>query len=280
MGVKIRKIGVGDRESVFGWVEALGWNPGERDAECLLEVDSDGAFMAERDGKPVGCATGIAYDGEFGFVGALVVDPAMRGRGPATALAIYRHLLAHLGERNVGMDAMPATKKFFEATGCLPAYRHWRFEGELPKGERYGAAVRAAEIPFEAICAYDAENFPARREKFLRAWLGAYGGGGWAIERDGRLAGFGVVRRARRGWRVGPLLADDPAAAEGLLLAMGASCGGGAAALDVPESNAAAVALAKNFGMKETFETTRMYSRRIPDLSTEKTYSIASYEFG
>ena len=280
MGVRIRKIGLGDRESVFGWVEALGWNPGERDAECLLEVDPDGAFMAERDGKPVGCATGIAYDGQFGFVGALVVDPAMRGRGPATALAIYRHLLAHLGERNVGMDATSATKKFFEAMGCVAAYRHWRFEGELPAGKGQGKAVRAAEMPFEALCDYDAANFPARREKFLRAWLGAYGGGSWAIARGGNLAGFGVVRRARRGWRVGPLLADDPDAAEELLLAMGAACGGGPAALDVPEGNAAAMALARRWDMKETFETTRLYSRRIPEISPERTYSIASYEFG
>lgn len=280
MGLRIRKIEPADRDAIFGWVEALGWNPGEHDGACLLATAPDGMFVAGRDGVPVGCATAIAYDEHYGFVGALVVDPALRGKGPATMLAICRHILAYLGERNVGMDVMPSTRDFFASIGCLPAYRHWRFEGVLPAGCSSAAIVPLAEVAFESLCDYDAAQFPARRERFLRVWLEAYGSGGWACLRDGRLAGFGVLRRARRGWRVGPLLADDAEAAAELLGTMAVTCGGDRVALDVPEANPAAMALVRSLGLVAVFETTRMYNRRRLELTPDRVYSIASYEFG
>jgi len=280
MGLTIRNITMDDRAAIFGWVEALGWNPGEKDGECLLATDPDGMFMAERDGVAVGCATAIAYDEHFGFVGALVVDPAMRSKGPATMLAIYRHVLAYLGVRNGAMDAMPATQKFFADLGCVPVYRHWRFEGVLPIGQPAGTVIPLSEVSFEALCDYDAAQFPARRERFLRVWLEAYGSGGRACVRDGRLAGFGVLRRARSGWRVGPLLADDPEAAEDLLRAMSTMSRGEQVALDVPEANPAAMTLVKRLGLVGRVETTRMVKPRGVDMTPDRVYSIASYEFG
>ena len=280
MSLNVRPFEETDRTAIFGWIEALGWNPGERDGECLLATDPAGLFVVEKDGVAAACASGIAYDGRCGFGGGLIVDPAWRGRHASTVLAMYRHVAAYLGERCVGMDAMPSSQPFFAAVGCCSAYRHLRFEGPLPGGRPSEAIVPLGEVRFEDVCDYDAANFPARRERFLRVWLEAYGPGGWACVRGGRLAGFGVLRRARRGWRVGPLQADDSETAEDLLRAMGAAIGGGDAALDVPESNAAAMALVRRLGLREAFATERMYLRGVPDVSTARTYSIASYEFG
>ncbi len=280
MGLKIRKIEDADRSAIFGWVEALGWNPGEKDAECLLATDPDGMFVAERNGAPVGCATAIAYDGQFGFVGAMIVDPAIRGKGPATMLAICRHVMAYLGERSIGLDAIPATRHFFTGAGFLPGYRHWRFEGVLPEGRTDASMIPVTDVSFADLCGYDAASFPARRERFWRVWLDAYGAGGLACIREGRLAGFGMVRRARCGWRLGPLQADDPQAAEALLLALAPLCRGEPVALDVPEANPAAMALVHRLGLAPVSETMRMYNRAWPELAVERVYAIPSYEFG
>jgi GNAT superfamily N-acetyltransferase len=280
MGITIRKIEGKDRDTIFPWVSALGWNPGIQDGDCLLAVDPDGMFMAEQNGVPVGCATSIAYDPTFGFVGALVVDPALRGKGPGVTLQLHRHITDYMGARNVGLDTMPTTRDFFARTGNIQAYRHLRFEGRISGSGLSDSIVPLSEIPFEEICAYDAACFPVRREHFLRLWLDAYGAGGFAGLRQGRLAGFGFVRQALRGFRIGPLLADDAGVAEELLHAMGSISGQASVALDVPEINASAVALAKRWGLVYSFDTVRMYSRFVPELPLERVFGIASYEFG
>ncbi len=63
------------------------------------------------------------------------------------------------------------------------------------------------------------------------------------------------------------MCADDPALAESLFDALQAYVPAGVAVyLDVPEPNAAAVALAERHGMVVAFETARMYTGRAPAL--------------
>lgn len=280
MNLIIRKIENRDREVLFSWVTGLGWNPGIKDGECLLATDPDGMLLAELDGVPVGCATAIVYDDRFGYVGTLVVDPALRGKAQRVVTHLYRRTLEYFGERNFGVDALPITQKFSTGVGNLLAYRHLRFEGPITLNRLCRDIVPLLEIPFEDICDYDAACFPARREKFWRIWLNAYGAGGFACRRHGRLAGFGVLRRALRGFRIGPLLADHVEIAEELLQAMGTLSGHDSVALDLPEANAAAVALVERLGWVRGFDTARMYSRLVPHLPLERIFGIASYEFG
>lgn len=280
MTMIIRKIEERDRKAVFEWLAGLGWNPGIRDAECLMATDPDGMFMAELDGVPVGCATAIAYNEQFGFAGALVVDPKLRGKQQGFMLKIFRHVNAYMGDRLVGTDALPLTQQFFENTGCRPAYRHIRYEGVLAAKTRGSDIVPLSEVPFPDLVAYDAANFPVPRPHFLRVWLEAYGAGGFACLRNDRLAGFGVIRQALRGFRVGPLVADQAGIAESLLRSMQRMAGEKNVALDVPESNVHAITLAQQLGFKQGFDTLRMYKPAVPDIPEMRTFGIASYEFG
>ncbi len=274
----IRPMGEGDREALISWAAGLGWNPGIRDGECLHATDPNGLFLAELDGAPVGCATAIAYNAAFGFIGALMVNPALRGKGYGAVL--QRRVFAYLGDRNIGADAMPSTREQMLRTGFLFAYRHLRFEGVIPGGPPDKSILPLTKVPIEDIIACDSACFPVARERFLRNWLDAYGSGGFACLRRGSLAGFGVLRRAVRGFRIGPLLADDPETAEKILTAMGNLSGNAAIAIDIPEPNTAAVAIAERFGLKRGFDTMRLYSKAVPDLPLEHSFGIASYEFG
>ncbi|MHC1726006.1 MAG: GNAT family N-acetyltransferase [Syntrophobacteraceae bacterium] len=278
MALAIRPMGERDREAIFSWAAGLGWNPGIRDGECLHATDPDGLFLAELEGAPVGCATAIAYDATFGFIGALMVNPALRGQGYGSAL--QRHVLDYLGDRNIGLDAMASTREHLLRCGFHLAYRHLRFEGIIGGDSPDSSIVPLSEVPFADICACDAACFPVIRERFLRHWLDAYGAGGFACLRNGRLAGFGVLRPAVRGFRAGPILAGDAETAEKILKAMGTMSGGATVALDVPEPNASAVAIAERLGLERGFDTARLYSRVIPELPLERLFGIASYEFG
>ena len=98
--------------------------------------------------------------------------------------------------------------------------------------------------------------------------------------RDGALAGWGVIRPCRKGRKIGPLFADDRAAAEAVLSALLASVGEGEVFLDVPSINRDAISLAENLGLAPVFETARMYTGAIPHLQLERVFGVTSFELG
>ena len=160
-----------------------------------------------------------------------------------------------------------------------------RLTGEgLPKGlwGRIGVTVSPvnSDRVWAAIEADDATVFPAPRPAFLRTWIGAPGHAGCAVVRDGRPAGWGVIRPCRRGFKIGPLVADDRATAEAVLSALLAKAGGGEIFLDVPGINRDAVALAQDFGLAPVFETARMYTGAIPPLRLQRVFGVTSFELG
>src|SRR5690349_19749502 len=70
--------------------------------------------------------------------------------------------------------------------------------------------VPLATVDSRLLAADDRRVFPAPRDAFLRAWVGMPDATGLAWLEDGRLAGWGLVRRCREGHKIAPLLADDP----------------------------------------------------------------------
>src|SRR5207253_1849442 len=105
-------------------------------------------------------------------------------------------------------------------------YRNVRFGGELAVSAS-PAAMALSAVPFAAIEADDARVFPAARSAFLRAWTSAPGHIGRALFNNGRLCGWGVIRPCRKGFKIGPLVADDRPRAEEIVAALVAAVGGG-----------------------------------------------------
>jgi hypothetical protein len=103
---------------------------------------------------------------------------------------------------------------------------------------------------------------------------------GRALVREGRLAGWGVIRPCRRSCKIGPLFADDSRAADAVLAALLAAAGGGEVFLDVPSANGDAVALAQAMGLKPVLETARMYTGAIPPLRLKRVFGVTTFELG
>ena len=131
-----------------------------------------------------------------------------------------------------------------------------------------------------AIAAYDRACVPAEREAFLRAWLTQPGHVALAVVRDGAIAGLGVMRPCPAGAKLGPLFADDQAAAETLFAALASAAPPGPLFLDVAEPHRAAVALAERAGMAPVFETARMYTRPPLAFAAARVWGITSFELG
>ena len=275
----VRMMRPDEVEPMRTWETAECWNPGLHTGPCFFATDPGGFFVGELDGQPISCIACVAYDRSFGFLGLYIVQPEFRGRG--YGLQTWGVGMAHLGTRNVGLDGVRAQQSNYERSGFAVAHYHIRYQGE-GGGPSPTGIVRLSAVLFEDVLAYDRGCFPAPRPTFLRAWLTLPESVALGCLREGRLAGFGVAHRSVDGFKIGPLFADDLAAAEVLLRGLTAETGGGTFFLDAPDSeeNPVAAQLVGCFGMREVFRTARMYTQGRPRLNAGRVFGITSLELG
>jgi hypothetical protein len=261
------------------WAAGEGWNPGLADAGCFATVDPDGFLIGELEGAPVATVSCINYSPSFAFLGFYIVRQDLRGRGYGRP--IWNAAIAHAGARIIGLDGVVEQQENYKRSGFALAYANVRYGGAVASLHAPRAnIISLTEVPLATVEADDTTVFPARRAAFLRAWIGAPGHVGRALVRDGRLTAWGVIRPCRKGRKIGPLVADDRAAAEAVLLALLAGTGSGEIFLDVPSVNKDAVALAQGLGLAPVFETARMYTGAIPPLRLDRIFGVTTFELG
>ena len=264
------------------WAAAEGWNPGLHDAKCFYAADPSGFLMGLLGGEPVATLSAVKYGKAFGFIGFYMVRPEFRSQG--YGLQIWRAGLDALEGRNIGLDGVVEQQNNYVKSGFKLAYRNVRYEGvgEVVTSLDSRSNIAAlSSVPLSEVLAYDRLFFPADRSVFLRAWLAQPDSKAVGYVQNQALAGYGVLRACREGYKIGPLFADSAQAAEDIFLTLKASVEPGSAFyLDVPEANLQAIALAERHGMKSVFETARMYTHHAPDLSLDRTFGITTFELG
>ncbi|MFI8993243.1 GNAT family N-acetyltransferase [Streptomyces sp. NPDC053542] len=268
-----------DWKLVGEWAAAEGWNPGLADAACFFTQDPDGFFLGRIDGEPVSAISVVNYSPDYAFLGFYLVRPDQRGRGHG--LTTWKTALAHAGERTVGLDGVPAQQDNYRRSGFELAYRTNRYGGSGPTGSPAPAHVVPAEAAgLDAVITYDSARYPADRPHFLRHWLTADGHRALARVIDGKVTGYGVIRPGRDAHRVGPLFADTADDARALLDGLTAELDGAPFAVDVPEANPEATALATTLGLTPSFATARMYTGPVRPVATATIYGVTSLELG
>jgi hypothetical protein len=260
------------------WAAAEGWNPGRADAACFATVDPQGFFIGELDGAPAATVSCVNYDERFSFLGFYIVRGDLRGRG--YGLRIWNTAMAHAGARTVGLDGVVAQQENYKKSGFALAYPNIRYGGTVASLAPPAGVVPLADLSFATVEADDATVFPAPRAAFLRAWIATPGHAGRALLRDGKLAAWGVIRPCRSGCKIGPLVADDRAAAEVVFTSLVSTVGGAEVFLDVPSVNRDAVALAQVHGLKPVFETARMYTGAIRPTRLNRVFGVTTFELG
>src|SRR5262249_19789424 len=160
-------------------------------------------------------------------LGFYIVRPDLRGRG--YGMRIWNAAIAHAQARVIGLDVVVAQQDNYKKSGFRLAYANVRYGGTIaaPPASALAGVVALTATPFAAVVAGDATVFPAPRAAFLRAWIDTPGHVGRALVRDGKLAAWGVIRPSRTGRKIGPLVADDRAAAEAVLAALLKGAGDG-----------------------------------------------------
>jgi len=276
-GLAVRSMTRAELPWALDLAASEGWNPGLSDADPFFAADPEGFFVAEKDGRPVGCISAVRYGAGFGFIGLYIVAPDQRGHGYGHHL--WSRALFHLEGRLTGLDAVLAQQENYGRSGFRTAYKSLRFQAEGGGGgPEQVRPMTGADFP--AALALDRETFPEERAVFLRAWLAAPGATALAVDgRDG-LDGFGVLRPCGTGHKIGPLYARDPAAAEAIFLGLKAAAGSGPVFLDVPAPHTEGMALAENHRLRPVFETARMYDGHAPHVNLNLVYGVTTFELG
>lgn len=279
-GYRIRRMERAELAFALDLAAAEGWNPGLADAGPFWDADPRGHFLGLLDGRPAATLCAVRYGPELAFIGLYIVMAPLRGRG--LGMRLWQAALADMDARGTacaGLDAVPAQQEAYRRCGFVLARQSRRYEGRAGGAMPEGLSALAA-APEAELLAYDRRCFPAGREDFLRAWLSQPGHTGLALRRGGRLAGYGVVRPCRSGSKIGPLFADDDAAARTLLDGLGAAANPGPLYFDAPLSNPGAVRLAETRGMRAVFETGRMYRGPAPEYDLAREFGVTSFELG
>jgi GNAT superfamily N-acetyltransferase len=280
-GFEIATASADDVRLISNWARDEGWNPGRTDHWAFHAMDPCGFLVGRLDGEPVASISVVRYGADFAFLGCYIARPKVRGKG--YGIQLWRAGMALAPGHNVGLDGVVAQQENYRKSGFRLAWNNVRHEGAAPAGIKPPAGVTLVDargVPFDKLVAYDRRYFPAARESFLAPWITAPERAALAALKDGEIVGLGVIRAATSSSRIGPLYAATPAIAAALVSALGRALPGAAVAIDVPEVNKAAVALAREMGFKPAFATARMYTGADPAFEIAGFYSVTSFELG
>ncbi|WP_128429672.1 GNAT family N-acetyltransferase [Streptomyces cyaneus] len=274
----VSRAGLDDWSVIRGWAADESWNPGLADGPAFFAEDPDGFFLGRIDGEPVSAISVVNYGTDYAFLGHYLVRPDLRGRGHG--LTTWKTALAHAGDRTIGLDGVVAQQDNYRRSGFQLAHRTVRFTGTAPTSEVPAdvRVVRSDDI--EDITVYDGTCTPAGRPRFLAHWLTGTGHHAVVRRTGGRVTGYGVIRPGHDCRRIGPLFADTAEDARALFAALTAEAAGREVAIDVPEPNAAGVALAEEAGFTPSFETARMYTGPVRPYAEERVFGVTTLELG
>lgn len=281
--LNFQKLDFEGLKTLVVWAEKEGWNPGINDADIFWKTDPDGFYGFYHEGNLIAGGSIVSYDGLFGFMGFFIVKPEFRSYGIGRKLWYRRRdtLISRLNEgATIGMDGVIDMQPFYNKGGFEIQFRDERHEktGEKFDVEKNISAIE--ENDFDSVLQYDEKCFGFPRHQFLKPWLTQPEIKTFKYSENEKLKGFAVVRRAKKGFKVSPLFADNPEIAEELYKACLNSVIGEPLYLDIPVVNKDAVALIKKYKTTYVFECARMYRGKPPVIALDKVFGITTFELG
>lgn len=271
MTTLIEPLHAGDIADCDTLVIAAGWNQLQADWSIMLEIGS-GECIRDPAGRAVATAIVLPY-GPFAWISMVLVDPAHRGRGHATALlksAIAK--LAAQGSVPV-LDATAAGRKVYLPLGFTggPGITRWRGEGRARTSQLQ--ALGAKEM--SAAVQMDRSAFGACRGVLLNDFASRHG----ALSLSD-VEGYLFARSGRTATQIGPIVASDGHQAIRLLEAALDSLSG-QVLIDVHAGRDAVERLlrANSFVLERSFERMCLGPSRYGQID-KMTHAIAGPEYG
>src|SRR5437867_827307 len=213
--MKLRVMNMADIPAGMRLKGVAGWNQTPADWERFLSASPEGCFVIEAEGRIVGTATTINYEGRFAWIGMVLVDPDYRGRGIGTRLLEKAiDYLDGSGVPTLKLDATPQGKPIYKKLGFTEEYEVERWVLRRSPGAK--TSEPPGPLPdFEGILKWDRVVFGADRSRLLSSIDRESRDFTLTAERRGSLEGYAAGRRGSLADHLGPWVArDEPSAVE------------------------------------------------------------------
>ncbi len=238
--------------------EQAGWNQTEADWRRFLALGSDGCFVAELDGQPVGTTTTCVFD-SVAWIAMVLVDEQARHQGIATRLV--QHALGYLDRRNVQtvrLDATPLGRPVYERLGFAAEFELSRLQGEALSAQVGYSVVPVGSADVDAIIQLDTSVSGTNRGRLLERLLDEQRDSVRVVRDGSTIQGFAMLRTGSRATQIGPAAAASPDAGRALLDWCIQQCEGQPVFVDIPIDNTAATQWATDNGLVVQRPFTRM----------------------
>jgi GNAT superfamily N-acetyltransferase len=215
-GLQRRRLLASDIPAAYALSVEAGWN--QTPADWRLMIDHGDGFGITDGGRLV--ATALAHRfGSIGWISMVLVTRDYRRRGLATEL--LARCIGTLRDKGItpGLDATEAGRMVYERLGFRAVYPLDRRAATILRSEAPMAGnVRSlARADLAAIALYDAKIVRADRRHILHHLSERAPDLAFIAEDKGAIRGFILGRDGREATQIGPLMADDPAAAINLI---------------------------------------------------------------
>jgi len=183
-----------------------GWNQTENDWKFLQSGKDNVCLVAEENGKVAGTATALVHPPGLAWIGMVLVDRQMRGKGIGRML--MSEIIRRLDHcRSLKLDATPAGLPLYRRLGFVEEYILYRMTcsslSEIPK--RYSDfAVRIDETNVANVLQSDIRIFGTDRSMLLNYLMNNEPRRAFAVLNSGNAAGYIFGRAGVRYSYIGP----------------------------------------------------------------------------
>jgi GNAT superfamily N-acetyltransferase len=216
----------------------VGWGNTSADIERSLYYEPKGCFIASLNGVDLGIVNSYLY-GKVGFIGNLIVNPEIRGKGVGAELmkqAIKRLTLA--GAETIRLDGVQKAITLYERLGFKGEYWSLRYSGIAVKAPFKGVEPIVVE-DLKQIMKLDSRFCGFDRDQKLTRVLKDFPHLCYKVSKNGEIRGFIMARLGTSNVRVGPWICDPKYGelAEYLLNALASKVEGSKIWVGIPEFN-------------------------------------------
>jgi GNAT superfamily N-acetyltransferase len=179
-------------------------------------------FVVESDGRVVGTALWWPYGEDFASTGMIVVAAEAQRQGIGARL--MDAVLADAAGRSILLVSTSEGEALYRRLGFVPCGHVEQRQAVLAAAPKTVAGVttrKAVARDYPAILALDRAASGMDRSRLIKALVAM--AELRVIERDGRVSGYGCLRRWGRGQVIGPVVAADVTQAKALVAALAAN---------------------------------------------------------
>jgi ribosomal protein S18 acetylase RimI-like enzyme len=261
-----------------------GWNQTMNDWKLLFENPENVCIVAETDNRVAGTATALNHENKIAWIGMVLVDKSLRGRGAGKML--LENIINRLKHvESVKLDATPAGEPLYRKLGFIEEHKIFRMTADYLN---YSSEMVHSEEPdkidkdnLSEVTKLDGKIFGAGRHYLLMNLLSENPGRAFYFEKDNSPESYIFGRAGSRFNYIGPVCALTQESARNLILKALKSLNDHNIAIDILADKVGMISWLESIGFVKQRHFIRMYLKTNPYPGIVKNqYLISGPEFG